>query len=147
MAKEQPQTPSLAVKAETVTQEDLNKWYKLHEELEDIKNQELMLRRKIFGAYFTNPKEGVNNVPLSEGWILKGEYKINRSVDVASLTTHSAELRVHNIPLDDLIKYKPEVVIAEYRKLNPEERLMFDSVLVIKVGTPGLEIVLPKRIA
>lgn len=138
-------TDALAIPKPEVTQEDLNTWYTLQEKLEEVKNAELELRRKIFGAFFDAPKEGTNTVPLSEGWVLKGMHKINRTIDVALLTTMSPALRTQNIPLDDLISYKPELVTASYRKLTDEQRLAFDQILNIKVGTPALEIVFPKK--
>jgi hypothetical protein len=47
--------------------------------------------------------------------------------------------------IDKLVKWKPEVAITEYRKLTEEERNRFDQCLVIKPGSPSLEIVIPKR--
>lgn len=136
---------SLALPVPHVTQEDLNTWYTLQKELERVKTAELEMRKKIFAAYFANPKEGTNTVPLSEGWVMKGMHKINRSVDIALLTTHAAMLNEQQVPVDALLKYKPELVTAAYRALTDEQRKLFDLVLDIKLGTPALEVVLPKK--
>lgn len=128
-----------------VTQADMDNWYNLTKQLEQIKTQEMELRKRIFGYYFTNPKEGVNTVPLNAGWVIKGDYKINRVVDLPLLTNHMAALKKKNIPIDTLIRYKPELVTAEYRKLDEKQRAAIDEVLKISVGSPSLEIVLPKR--
>lgn len=138
-------TPNLTIPPVVATQDDLTKWYKLQEELESIKIAELELRKKIFGSFFITPKEGTNTADLSDGWKLKGGYKINRSIDVALLTAHVQELHAKGIPVDSLIKYKPELITAPYRALTDVQRLEFDKVLDIKIGTPSLEIVLPKR--
>ncbi len=138
---------ALAIKPAPVTQEEMNTWHKLVSELERVKNAELALRNKIFAHFFQQPKEGTNTAPLAAGWVIKGDYKINRKVELPQLNVFVAPLREKGIPMDDLIRYKPEVVTAEYRKLTDEQRKEFDQVLTITVGTPSLEVVLPKRAA
>lgn len=129
----------------TVTQDDINEWYKLNEELGKIKAKELLLRNKIFKGMFLNPEEGTNTLPLSAGWVIKGKMVINRSVDRAALSTLTPELQEKGINISQLIEYKPELKLSEYRKLTAEQQRDFDHVLVIKPGTPGLEIMLPKK--
>jgi hypothetical protein len=80
--------------------------------------------------------------------VLKGGHVINRSVDEAALLVLASTFAEKKLPVDKLIKRKPELVIGEYRKLTKEEQLLFDQALVIKPGTPSLEVVLPaKRVA
>lgn len=129
-----------------VTQEDLNEWSRLQQELAKIKASEMLLRTKIFKALFPNPVEGTNTVPLgTEGWVMKAQHKIDRVPDVALLTAKAADLRAQGIPVDSLIRSKPELAKAEYNKLTEDQRHEFDQVLTIKPGSPSLEIVLPKR--
>lgn len=136
---------NVAKPVEQATQEDLNLWYKLQEELGRLKIQEMDLRKKIFGSYFTEPVEGTNTAPLTEGWVLKGQYKIDRKPDEALLTTLSPVFKEKKIPVKELIIYKPELALRVYRTLSEEERVIFDQCLVIKPGSPALEIVKPKR--
>lgn len=135
----------LNIPTESVSQEDLNTWFLLQKQLEDIRVKEMALRKKIFVTHFPTPIEGTNIHPLSEGWILKAQHKITRDVDLALLNNLTAELRTKNIPLDSLIRYKPELVTSQYRNLTNEERLLFDQILNIKIGSPSLEIVSPKK--
>lgn len=128
-----------------VTQEDMNLWYELQRQLSDIKAQEMDLRKKIFGAKFPDPVEGTNTVPLSDGWVLKGQYKIDRKVDEALLVTLTPILKEKKINIKDLIKYTPELSIREYRALDEEQMKLFNQVLIIKPGSPAMEIVKPKR--
>jgi hypothetical protein len=128
-----------------VTQEDLNTWYSLQAELERVKTAELVLRNKIFKYYFKNPKVGVNNHDLTQGWVLKGEYKLNYKVDIPLFTTLKAGFAEAGLPVDDLVKYKPEMSVTAYKALTEEQRRAFDQVLEIKPGTPALSIVLPKK--
>lgn len=129
----------------TVTQEEINTWYALQEQVEVTKEKEMALRKKIAAALFPKPVEGTNTLPLSEGWVMKMKHTINRKVDVPLLTTLAASLTAQGIPIDSLIRYKPDVDTTEYRKLTAEQRVLFEQVLDIKEGTPALEIMLPKR--
>lgn len=150
-----------AIPESTVTAADLAEWYALQKQLGELKSKEALIRSRIFKHFFPNPTEGTNNFELKDGTgaVLKGKHTINRSVDVGSLdalrTSQTAAIKsrdedgvVPNIPLlplDDLIKWKPELALAEYRKLTEEERTYFDQALVIKDGAPALEITIPKR--
>ncbi len=136
---------SVAAPAPLVTQEEMNRWFELTELLNSAKAEEMALRKKIFAARFPDPAEGTNTVPLTEGWVLKGQYKIDRKVDEAMLTTLASVLREHKIPVKDLITYKPELATRAYRDLTEEQMKIFDQVLIIKPGAPALEIVKPKR--
>ena len=138
---------NLAAHAATkpATQEDLTLWFNMTQQLDQLKVAEIALRKRIFTTFFKSPVEGTNKVPLTEGWILKADHKINRSVDIASLTNAAAAFKEAGIATEDLIKYKPELVIVEYRKLDDDTRKVFDQILVIKEGSPQLEIVKPKR--
>jgi hypothetical protein len=128
-----------------ISQEDLDKWKGLKKQLAEVKEEEMELRKKIFGSYFLNPKEGVNAVPLTEGFVIKGTHKINRDVDPAELNLRATDLLKAGISLRDLIELKPELKIKPYRALSAEHRKLFDAVLVIKPGAPELEIMKPKK--
>jgi hypothetical protein len=136
---------ALHVTAPAVTQADLNLWYTLQEQLAAVKEQEMALRKKIFAAYFAHPKEGTNTESLADGWVIKGQFKIDRQVDPESLVTMRPYLTQEGISVDNLIKYKPELILPEYRKLSAEQMVKFDNILKIKPGSPSLEIVKPKR--
>lgn len=136
-----------------VTQQDLNEWYTIHEELAKLKAKESLLRAKIFKGMFQHPEEGTNSVPLSDGWVLKGKYVINRTIDQAALTSLSAvdastnmsALAAAGVSVDSLVRWKPELVLSAYRGLAEQQRMIFDQCLIIKEGSPSLEIVLPKK--
>lgn len=141
-----------AIPANEVTQEDLNEWYRLSNELSRIKAAEMLLRTKIFRGMFKDPVEGTNTVPLAEGWQLKGKRTINRDIDPGSLQAYvhqdeegKSKLSEAGIAVGNLIKWKPELILKNYRQLTDEQRNVFDNVLIIKDGSPALEIVLPKR--
>lgn len=128
-----------------VTQKDLEQWYEVQKELKALKAKEMLLRQKVFKWYFTEPKEGVNTIPLSHGWVLKGTYVINRDVDLASLGAMKEQFIAAGVSTDSLVQFKPSLVIREYRTLTEEQRHLFDRALIIKPGSPSLEITLPAK--
>lgn len=134
-----------SIPANTITPADLIEWDRLQEELKRIKTAEMLLRQKIFAAYFPTPKEGTNDAPLAAGWVLKGKYTINREVDPGALGALRPQLVEAGIKADDLVQYKPSLVLKEYRTLTAEQAQLFDQVLIVKPGSPALEIVLPAK--
>lgn len=135
----------LKMAPEVATQEDMNAWYKLQQDLAEIKDKEMKLRKKIFAYYFQTPVEGTNTVKLTDGFVMKGTYKIDRKPDEAILDTLKDQLIAEGVPVDMLIRYKPELVISAYKLLTDEQREHFDEVLNIKPGSPSLEIMKPKK--
>lgn len=135
-----------------VTVQHLAEWYALKQQLDEIKNKEVVLRQFIFAGLFPAPTEGTNSHPVNDGTgaVVKGTNTINRTVQEELLTELQKSLAMpdNNLPkldLAKLVKWKPEISIKEYRTLTEEERNLFDQVLVIKPGMPGLDIVIPKR--
>jgi hypothetical protein len=131
----------------TLTMEDLALWSKMQEDLRAMRAAESLLRMKIFKAAFPAPVEGTNKYNLAQGWVLKAVYGLDRKVDVALLKAMASELREGHIAVDEVVRYKPEVAITEYKKMTDEQRQLFDRVLTIKPGSPQMEIVLPARAA
>jgi len=134
-----------------VTLEHLKEWYTLKQQLDELKGKEVVLRQFIAAGLFPNPEEGTNTHPLNDGTgaVAKVMHVINRAVQADLLDELEKSLATNdNLPkleLDKLVRWKPEVSIKEYRALTDEARHMFDQVLVIKPGMPGLEIMIPKR--
>jgi len=134
-----------------VTLDHLKEWYDLKKQLDEIKNKEIVIRQFIVAGLFPNPVEGTNTHPLNDGTgaVAKATHVLNRAVQVEPLEELRKSLQTNdNLPkldLDKLVRWKPEVAVKEYRLLTDEERHLFDQVLVIKPGMPGLEIMIPKK--
>lgn len=141
--------------AETLpTNADIAEWYKIQHQLTALKATEAMMRTRLFAHYFPNPTEGSkdNKHPLEDGTgaVLQADHKLNRKVLEPELDALKAAMaeegsNLPKLPVNKLIKWKPEVVTAEYRKLTEEERNAFDQCLEIKPGMPDLKVVIPKR--
>lgn len=127
-----------------VTQEEFNEWYALQNQMREIKEREMELRKKIFAFYFQGAVEGTNKLEMQDGYTLTGKRVINRSVDKGSLVSLTPELQAAGIKVDDLVEWKPSLKISAYRKLSEAQTQLFDQVLVVKDGSPSLEIVAPK---
>lgn len=130
----------------TVTQEEFNEWYTLKQQMETIKEREAELRKKIFAAYFTEAHEGTNKLELQGGYTLNGKRVISRTIDKGAMVSLTPELQAAGIRLDDIVEWKPSLKLSMYRKLTEEQTKLFDQILVIKDGMPGLEIVAPKEV-
>jgi hypothetical protein len=128
-----------------VTQADLSEWYKMAQDLRNLKAKESLLRKKIFESAFPDPKEGTNSYDLADGYVLKGQHVLNRDIDIGALDAMKSKLREQGVNPDNLVKYKPELKKAEYNKLTEEQKKLFDQCLIIKPGSPSLEIVLPAK--
>lgn len=128
------------------SQEEINEWYVVQQRLAVDSVREMELRKKIFGTFFTEPKEGVNTFPMTDGYVMKGTYKINRKILVADLDLWLPDFQQAKLPIDALIERKPSLNASAYKKLEKEAQELFDNVLEIKPGAPTLEIVKPKKV-
>lgn len=130
-------------------------WYLLQDELKALKAKEMLLRQKLFKFYFPTPNEGTNSLDLDplmsaegfepDGRVLKGGHVINREIDAASLQVLGPQFSNLGIKVADVVKWKPSLAVGDYRKLTKEQLKFFDQCLIIKPGSPTLEVVLPKK--
>lgn len=127
----------------------IREWDDLKAQVETVAKplieKERALRQLVADAMFDEPTEGTNYTPLEGGWKLKLVYKLDRKIDEAMLATVKEQLAAMNVSLDRVVKYKPEVILKEYRELTAEQMNVFDQAIVIKPGTPALEMVPPKE--
>lgn len=149
--------------------EDLHEWWIAQRRLAEVKEDENRLRKKLFKHFFPMPREGTNIVEMPDGTRIKASHKIDRKPDVAQiealkkftvgemrtwLTSLGIDVSAHadevptvvalGIRLDNLFEYKPDLVTSEYRTLTAEQRAVFEMSLVIKDGSPQVELIPPK---
>jgi hypothetical protein len=122
--------------------EQLQVWFTLRQQLQKLKQTEVLARKDMVAFYFHNPVEGTNRVDLGGGFELKLTYGYDRKVDEAALQNVTAEqVKKLKLPMDELIRWKPELSVTAYRALNAEQQKFVDGLLDIKEGSPQLEIV------
>jgi hypothetical protein len=133
-------------KNEKVPHDIVVKWADAKRALKDAEAYELQLRLSIVHTFFDPEKtEGGETREMDDGRKIAATKILNRTIDPALLQTLTPELRDQGIPLDIVIRYKPEIVIGEYRKLDEKQRMFLDQILTIKDGTPQLEMRTPKN--
>lgn len=131
-------------------QQLLADWLAAKAEVESFKPaiaKEMELRKAVMGEFFPLPKEGVNDFPLAEGWVLKGTYKLDRKVDMGAIPAVYAKLREMGVNPDPLLEYNPSLVTSAYKAMatiNPEAAHVFDQALTIKPASPTIELKAPK---
>ncbi len=128
-----------------VTQADIEQWYYLHQEKKRITASEMLLRKKIFGALFPNAVEGTNKHDLGDGYFINAQFAYTREIDPGALQAYREKLVELKVNPEKLINYKPSLVKSQYNLLTQEQKDAFDNVLIIKPGSPTLDIVKPKR--
>lgn len=129
-----------------IDQAKLNEWWEITQRLEVDKLRETELRKDLFGMAFPDPTEGSvkNKVNLSDGYILQGDYKINRTLDQAVISTLSKGDNTRPL-VDTVIKYNPALILPAWKKLSDVDRALLADMVTEKPGTPALSIVKPKR--
>ena len=121
----------------------LAKWREISGQIRALGEQEMALRKELFGEAFATPVEGTNTLELAAGWKLKGVYKINRKVDETALPAIREKLASVGVSVDPLIKWSPDLEIRAYRAMSDATKSIFDQCLIIKPGAPALELVPP----
>lgn len=120
--------------------EVLCQWYEAKNALQAAQAKERLLRDQVFSEYFVDPKEGTNNFKLPTGDVLTAVYPMNRKIDKAVLNGLGEELRNMRVNVDEIVEYKPDLRIANYRKLTDEQRLVLDQCITMTPGSPQISI-------
>ena len=127
-------------------EEMLSDWEVTAKELKRLKAKEAKLRQTLFDAAFPAPKEGTNQLELADGRIIKGTYKISRTVDADAARVAMMEMATmaeqnnEQVSLDGLFKWKPSLGKTAYDGLPDRFKLVADQAITAKPGTPGLEV-------
>lgn len=120
----------------------LQEWFQKQAQLKTLKAHEHLERTALAGFYFTQPQEGTNRIDIGGGFDLKLQHGYYFKVSEEDLDqVKAADIKKLKLPWEDLFKYKPELVLSEYRKLSAEQKKFVDGILDIKEASPQLEIV------
>jgi len=133
------------VPTDNITLDALSEWYDMSQKLKHLRAAEMLLRKKLFGIAFPDPEEGTNKYELEDGYVLNGQYQLNRDVGQGAFDAIKEKLREEHVTPEELVGYKPSLKKAHYNKLTDTQRLLFDQCLIIKPASPSMEIVLPAK--
>ena len=126
----------------------LMQWVEAKEALDLAKKKEALLRNMVANAFFKNEqKEGTNDCELGNGYILKLKQNYVRSF-VDNLSVKETLAKLSALGFEDgekYVKFKPSLVLTEYRKLEGDRKIAFDTMLEIKASLPSIELVAPQK--
>lgn len=150
MAEKYPGMLTLPPEEQTLLSAQLSEWKKVADKLAELSGKEMELRKSLVARWFKNAEEGTNTMPLSHGKALKASIKINRKVDAEVLDALKAKaiLDGSNVimnALQEIIVYKPSLVVKEWKALDDDIKILFADVVTESEGAPSLEIATPKR--
>lgn len=124
--------------------EVLEEWLAVRAVAKQSAAKETRLRQELFAAAFPAPTEGTNKLELPDGRIVKGDHKINRSVDQAAVQQVMAELRElgqNDVTADEVFPVKYELSKSALKKLSADGQKIASKAIVAKPGMPGLDVV------
>lgn len=130
-------------------------WVQSVSDLDAAKKRESELRKKVIDGNFPNnpegPISGTQTVDLGNGYKIKAEFKLNyrlenknqeldKALDAIVNTFEEGDYVARN-----LVKWKPELSMTEYKKLPNEIKSVIDEALVVTQGLPSLKFIQPKE--
>jgi hypothetical protein len=134
-------------------------WTNVKKQLDEVKADEMELRKITVKLFVPKPTEGTNHVDLGGGYDLKAvtafEYQLDKDLDkvseaqaeIANLSNEGAEIA------EKLFKWTADLVLSEYRLLEQyapdfnhiqQIKNIVDRVLTKKEKAPQLEVKEPK---
>ncbi len=133
------------VKAKPTLVTKLAAWHVLKAEAARLNEQEKELRIEIFNMAFPNPEEGskYNKMDLDDGYMLQGDYKINRRIDEAALG--EVQKQMDPVMFNRAFRFKPELNKSGFKDLTEEQRSIACIAIIATPGTPSLDIVQKKK--
>jgi hypothetical protein len=121
----------------------LRRWTAAQEALYKATGEELAAREAVVAAGFKAPVEGVNNVPIGNGWTLEGTFRNNYNLDNAEVETALKQLPT--AIARELVSWSAKLKVGQYKKLEPAHKAIVNEVLTIKPGLPALKLIPPKE--
>lgn len=134
----------------------LKAWDDAKNVLERAKATEMDIRKAVFGYCFPQPKEGVNRIPLANGFALKASHKVNTNIIASNDEVDKAEDAAAQLGnegtflFERIITWEAKFSKAEFKKLDPSSvvhigvKKLIEALIEDKPGSPTLEIEAPK---
>lgn len=132
----------------------LIQWQEAKKTLDAAKEIEMQLRKRVVTEVYNfdenELREGTENVELGNGFKLKAVFKTNYTLNNKDNNVDKMLCKLEaagpegKFVAERLVKFKPELSVAEYKKLDVKMRRIADLVISTKPAAPTLEIVAPK---
>ena len=120
-------------------------WHEVKAAAAKLNEQEKELRVEIFNLAFPNPEEGskYNKLDLDDGYMLQGDYKINRRIDEAALG--EVQRQMDPVMFNRAFRFKSELNKSGYKDLADDQKEIASIAIIATPGTPALDIVQKKK--
>lgn len=82
-------------------------------------------------------------VPVYYGFVKNSDDKLDLDKIEHILETIETDSEYGKIAAQNIIRWKPELSVTEYKNLQVKYRLLIDDVLVTSEGTPSVELIEP----
>lgn len=127
-------------------------WQEQKTQLDYFKQEEMKTRKVVVENEFANAGKGTSRVPLGNGYQLKAVKTetlsvIKNEADKENPYSHLPAL-MKDLPAhvaSSILTWKPEVNTKVYNALTDAEREMVNKFVLLKDGSPALEIEAPKK--
>lgn len=123
-------------------------WARAADELETAKARELDLRQQLLAAAFSDLQPGTSNLELGAGYQLQAVMRLNHSLEPTLTRLALDEIRatgdVGTHLAERVVRWTPELVISEWKKLPGKIAEVLGQALTSKPGQPSLKLVPPK---
>jgi hypothetical protein len=126
-----------------INEQTLTAWEEAKSKLDHYKALELELRTELIKQGFGEEvgREGTQTVELTEGKV-KAVFKVSRTLtegkELDNAIKQIQKTEHGELIAKRLIKWKPELVVSEYRKLTKQQLVIINKVLTVKDSTPSL---------
>ena len=84
-----------------------------------------------------------NKLDLADGYMLQGDYKINRRIDEAALG--EVQKQMDPVMFNRAFRFKPELNKSGYKDLSDDQKQIASIAIIATPGTPALDIVQKKK--
>ncbi len=127
-------------------------WSEIAKQLKELRDLESKLRKQVIEDFFGETagiREGTEKHKLPEDWQLIARFSATYSLDkpglvAAALTELEQSGEDGKFVAERLVSWKPQLSVAEYRKLSAAHDAIISKVLTIKEASTQLELKPPK---
>ena len=115
----------------------LVEYREIQKQAKAIREKEVELRKKIASYLLKGKGEGTHKFDFGD-FEVKAVKKMNYSLDDDLLSTLWEDMSNEE---REAVKFKPSLVIREYKQIEPESRETLDLCVVVKPGMPTISII------
>ena len=122
----------------------LQQWNEAKEELKRWRDKESELRDILVANLFNKDiVESTETIQLANGWTLKATKKLNYKLDNTQGEVAALCASLPDSLSRSLVRWKPELSLSTYRKLDPHTKQRLDAMLIIDPSKPSLDLIPP----